>query len=331
MSTNLWMVRAGEGGYLFDEFKEKNIIAIGWNSIGNISKQIDLDGLKSKLKLNYPENKSSQNNNFAGQIFRFRNEFQIGDFVITYNPETRLYSLGKITSDYKYSEEKEFHHYREVSWLKVIPRDELSTKTKNTLGSVLTIFKIVGQSKDEILGNKQTNDLKSGFEEEEDELEESLEFIKENFEAKSHEFIKDKLQELDWDEMEELVAGILRGMGYRTILTPKGPDRGVDIIASPDGLGLENPKIKVEVKHRNSSMGASEIRNFIGGLRPNDRGLYVSTGGFSKDAKYEADRANNPITLIDLDFMVNLIIQQYDQFDPDTRALIPLRRIYWPV
>jgi predicted Mrr-cat superfamily restriction endonuclease len=32
--------------------------------------------------------------------------------------------------------------------------------------------------------------------------------------------------------VEALVAEILRGMGYRKRISPKGPDRGVDVIAS---------------------------------------------------------------------------------------------------
>jgi restriction system protein len=92
--------------------------------------------------------------------------------------------------------------------------------------------------------------------------------------------------------MQELVAGVLRGMGYKTRVSPRGPDRGKDIIASPDGFGFENPRIFVEVKHRiNSSMGAGEIRSFLGGRHDGDKGIYVSTGGFSKDPYFEADRA----------------------------------------
>nr|WP_262506362.1 restriction endonuclease [Rufibacter tibetensis] len=144
--------------------------------------------------------------------------------------------------------------------------------------------------------------------------------------------MKDKVLALDWEQMQELVSGILKGMGYKTLISPKGADRGKDIIASPDGLGLENPKIMVEVKHRtNTTMGSQEIRSFLGGLRSGDKGLYVSTGGYSKDARYEAERANIPITLIDLEMLVRLIIQHYDNFDSDTRALIPLKKIYWPV
>ena len=36
------------------------------------------------------------------------------------------------------------------------------------------------------------------------------------------------------------------------------------------------------------AMGAQEIRSFLCGRHPGDKGLYVSTGGFSKDAHYEA-------------------------------------------
>jgi restriction system protein len=148
--------------------------------------------------------------------------------------------------------------------------------------------------------------------------------------AKSREFIKDKLIELDWEEMQELVAGILRGMGYKTIVSTKGPDRGRDILASPDGLGLNEPRIVVEVKHRSGQMGSPEIRSFTGGLRPGDKGLYVSIGGYTREAKYEAERANNPLTLVDADLLVTLIIQYYDDFDTEARALIPLTKIYWP-
>jgi restriction system protein len=121
-------------------------------------------------------------------------------------------------------------------------------------------------------------------------------------------------------------------MGYRTRISPKGPDRGIDVQASPDGLGLEEPRIKAEVKHRPStSIGARDIRSFLGGLREGDKALYVSTGGFTKEARYEADRANIPITLLDLDELANLTVTYYENFDVEGRALIPLAKVYWPI
>lgn len=131
--------------------------------------------------------------------------------------------------------------------------------------------------------------------------------------------------------MEELAAAILRAMGFKTRVSEKGPDRGVDVLASPDGLGLQEPRIKVEVKHRaRTTIGSNDVRSFLGGLRPGDRGLYVSTGGFTKEAKYEAERSNSPATLVDLDELARLVVSHYDNFDLEGRALIPHVKVYWP-
>ena len=121
-------------------------------------------------------------------------------------------------------------------------------------------------------------------------------------------------------------------MGYRTHVTPPGADRGTDITASPDGLGLEEPRIFVQVKHQTgTAMGADEIRSFLGGRRSGDKCLYVSTGGFTKDAKYEADRSTVPLTLISMPTLRDLLLQYYENLDAPTRTLVPLQRLYWPV
>lgn len=331
-SPILWMVRAGEGAYLVEDFLSKGIVAIGWNEAGNLSAIKDLGQIKERLKVAYPNVKPSQINNYAGQIYRFRVEFHPEHLVVTYNPSERIYHIGEINSDYIWDEElTDFFNVRRVKWTRKVSRDDLSTKTKNSLGAIQTLFLLPGFAANELLGIVPAPATKVAFDEDQIEEEVTLDTIKEDFEAKALEFIKDKIQQLDWEDMQELTAGILRGMGYKTLVSPKGADRGKDIMASPDGLGLENPKIKVEVKHRSGAMGSSDIRNFIGGLRPTDRGLYVSTGGFSKEAKYEAERANVPLTLIDTELLVQLIIQHYDQFDSETRALMPLKKIYWPV
>jgi len=119
-------------------------------------------------------------------------------------------------------------------------------------------------------------------------------------------------------------------MGYKTRISPAGPDKGKDIVASPDGFGFEQPRIVVEVKHRGSAISSPDIRSFLGGRHPDDRGLYVSTGGFTKDSFYEADRASIPLTLMDLDELVRVLIQNYEALDVETKQLVPLKKIYWP-
>lgn len=333
MSQKIWMVRAGEGGRFAEDFISHKMIAIGWNKVGDLSNVTSLEQIKKIMRQEYPSAKAGWVNICAGQIYRFRKEIKKGEWVLTYNPSERIYRLGTVDSEYIYDDhhpdQEDNHHIRKVVWKNKIERDQLSTSTKNTLGSISTIFKVAPEASRELF---QKVASPSPSKEDDDVEEQELDNIKEDIEDKAREFVKDKIANIDWEEMQELVAGILRAMGYKTMVSPRGPDRGKDIIASPDGLGLEDPKIIVEVKHRkNSSMGSPEVRSLLGGLRQNEKALFVSSGGFTKEAKYEAERANNPLTLIDLDLLVRLIFQYYDDFDAETKALLPLKKIYWPV
>jgi restriction system protein len=92
-------------------------------------------------------------------------------------------------------------------------------------------------------------------------VEAEFDLLREEVRSKGHELIKDKIQSLDPEEMEKLTAALLRAMGYQTRVSARGPDRGADVLASPDGLGLTQPRIKAEVKHRNGSMGSMKWLN----------------------------------------------------------------------
>ena len=164
----------------------------------------------------------------------------------------------------------------------------------------------------------------------EDEAEEATVDPLAGIEERARERIKDLIINLGWKDMQELVAGILRAMGYKTQVSPDGADRGKDIVASPDGFGFEHPRIVVEVKHRKGQMDSQEIRSFLGGRHKDDRGLYVSTGGFTKDAQYEADRASIPVAMWTLDHVVRALIEHYDATDAETKRIVPLKRLYWP-
>ena len=329
--NSVWMVRAGSGGHLIEDFK-RGYIAIGWE-MGDLSDVDTLEGIRDAYLKTYPDFKPGKIRSQVSVIHKFRTVLENGARVITYSPSDRTYLVGTVVSDYYFDpdEIQDNPHIRRVHWEGTISRDDLSATSRNSLGCASTVFSVnedVWAEFQTILQGKAPVPLEERIEEEKEELN----LIKEETVSRAHEFIMDKLQELSDGEMEELGAAILRAMGYRTKVSKKGPDRGVDILASPDGLGLEEPRIKVEVKHRkNTTMGSHEIRSFIGGLREGDRGIYLSTGGFSKEAKYEAERSNIPVALVDLEALADLIVAHYENFDTEGRALIPLVRIYWPV
>ena len=328
---NVWMIRAGAGGYLINEFVKKKIVAIGWHELGDLTNVKNQEALKKLYQQTYPQEKPGKIAGAVAVIHKFCRVAQKTDTVITYDPNTREYLVGEITGDYCYNPSVIVDHpyVRDVDWKSRVSRDDLQAATRNSLGSTLTLFAVSPEAWEDIQSAIK-GEKKSTADEKETEKTD-FEEIRRNRIEEAHESIKDKLLDLDAYEMQDLVAAILRAMGFKPRVSPPGPDRGLDIFASPDGLGLQEPRIKAEVKHRQATqMGSQEIRSFVGGLRPGDRAIYVSTGGFSKEAKYEAERSNIPLTLIELDDLATLVEQHYENFDANGRALIPLTKIYWP-
>lgn len=332
-SKPMWMVRAGEGGVLVDEFRSGGLVAIDWNEMGDLNALKTREQFTKQVEKVYPAQRKMQVAVSASQTFRFAREMKIGDRILTYDPGRRDYIVGTITGDCSYRQTKDglYPQFRTVKWDGTVIRDSLSINTRNSLGSIATLFLVPADAADEIERLLAQAPTAEPVEEVPAEVQTQVDLIYKDIENKAFEFIKDKISRLEWDDMQRLVAGLLRSMGYKTRISPSGPDRGKDIIASPDGFGFANPRIVVEVKHRaGSAMGSQEVRSFLGGRHKDDKGLYVSTGGFSKDARYEADRANIPLTLMDLDDLVRAILEHYEQMDADSQRLVSLRKIYWP-
>lgn len=316
------------------EFLAKRCVAVGFTGMGDMSSLRTLEAMKGKVQATYPEKTAGQVASAAGVAHKFRSTIKLQDQVLTYDPETRLYHFGEVTGDYEFKPGflKDYEHVRAVTWTLHVSRDVLTPESRNSLGSTITIFepgeavlRDLKRPRTEAAGDPTTEQAEAG------EVREEVAQIYEDQLSRSHEFIKDRINRLEHRDMEHLAAALLRALGFKSTVTPIGPDRGRDVMASPDGLGLQSPRIICEVKHREGRIGAQDIRSFVAGLRSEDRGLYVSTGGFTKEAKYEADRATIPTTLVDLDELAKLVVEHYERFDTPGRALLPLARFYWPV
>jgi len=104
----------------------------------------------------------------------------------------------------------------------------------------------------------------------------------------------------------------------------------VDIVAYRDPLGTESPRIQVQVKHRESSATAQEVRQLMGLLqKEGDVGIFVSSGGFTPDAKAAARNSHIHVELIDLARFIILWQEFYSKLSDEDKALLPLRPIYF--
>jgi restriction system protein len=130
-------------------------------------------------------------------------------------------------------------------------------------------------------------------------------------------------------DFQDLVADLLGAMSYHvTWVSPPGKDGGIDILAWPDALGTRPPRIKVQVKRQQQAVSVDGLRSFMALLGDNDVGLFVCTGGFTKDAETEArTQEKRRISLIGLENLFDLWDEHYDKLSDRARRRLPLRSI----
>jgi restriction system protein len=158
--------------------------------------------------------------------------------------------------------------------------------------------------------------------------------ILEAADAQARQEIQEYIAALGPYEMQDLVAALLRGMGYHTpFIAPKGPDGGTDIIAYQDPLGTTRPHIRVQVKHRqnsNAKVTRAEIAELRGGIKPDrEVGLFVSTAGFTPEALREARYGTVHIDTVDLDRLLELWTANYAKLSEEDKGLLRLRTVHF--
>lgn len=144
--------------------------------------------------------------------------------------------------------------------------------------------------------------------------------------------IKDFIRNKNPYEFQDIVASLLRAMGYHTpFVSPKGKDGGLDIVAYNDPLGATTPRLKVQVKHRpDSSIPVDDIRSLTGLLnKDGDVGLFVTSGQFTSESIRTARESHRHIRLLDVDDFIDLWQEFYTKMTDEDKNRLPLQSIYF--
>ncbi len=119
----------------------------------------------------------------------------------------------------------------------------------------------------------------------------------------------DVLRALKPDAFERLAQRILREAGFIKVeVTGRSGDGGIDGIGVLR-VNLLSFQVLFQCKRYQGSVGAGDVRNFRGAMiGRSDKGLLITTGTFTPDAKREATRDGAPaIELIDGDQLCDLL------------------------
>lgn len=127
-----------------------------------------------------------------------------------------------------------------------------------------------------------------------------------------------------------LVDAVLRSDGWVTKVSPPGADGGVDILAGRGALGLDAPRLCVQVKSQNNPADVTVYRTLQGTMQTfkAEQGLLVCWGGFNKVVLGEAKQGHFAVRLWDSRDLVEAIYRNYERLPAEIQADLPLKRVW---
>lgn len=152
MSKKAWLVRPlPHGTKRLDEFMTKEIIALGWPGIGDLS-QKSREDIKRILSGEPYHLQGLALGNAYATVDIFVNQMQVGDLVLT--PDGNDIYFGEITGNYQLdlsvdNSNEGYSHQRKVKWLSNTSRTNLSMSLRTSLKVHRTIADL-SKNKDEI-------------------------------------------------------------------------------------------------------------------------------------------------------------------------------------
>lgn len=330
----LWLYRAGKIGQFETKFIEDKAIYCTWDGLDwNMSKYDDRDVFKEMMRQTYPDICEGTLNSWTGQVWAFSHRMMVGDIIALPRKIKRAIQFGEVLSDYSYNHEEEivFRHSRKIKWLKEIPRENVDKDILFSLGASQTICKIERNNAEqrirEQLGKPITSVIpETASESEDDEQIESIDIEETAFQE-----IADRLiAKYSGHGLAKVVAAILEAKGYKCLVSPPGPDNGVDILASKGSLGFDPPRVCVQVKSGDAAQDRPTLDQLVGAMSNHkaEFGMLVSWGGFKKSVTREEAHHFFKVRLWSHKDIIQEFLNHYGELPEEIKETIPLKRIW---
>lgn len=339
----LWLVRGGKVGEREQLALSNGLATIGWEELPDLGAVSSKAELLQLMEQTYPAEKANTLANWAGQVWAFKGRIQVGDLVAMPLKGRSVVAVGRVTGDYDHRTNLGdlVRHVRPVEWIAPeIPRANFDQDLLFSLGAFMTVCQIQrGGAEDRVKallsgtppapakGTSVVNpatptDSSAAATDDTATL---------DLEQYGRDLIRTHLsQKFKEHNLERLIGAILQAQGYQVNVTKPGADGGLDILAGRGAMGFEPPRLGVQVKSSDASLGVQAFRELQGVLTTfgADQGLLVSWGGFKSSVYEEARKKFFSIRLWDADDVVDALLDVYDRLSPEVQAEVPLKRVW---
>jgi restriction system protein len=345
-SEGAWTVRAGKHGERDAWALTNSLCGGGWQDIPDLSPIGSREEVGGIVEGIFGTEQPGLVSNYTGQLWALRSRILEGDLIVLPLKTTSQIALGTVTRTYFYnSAEPDLsrRHCIGVDWKRVdVARTAIRQDLLFTLGSALTVFQsrrhealwrleqVLATGTDP--GAREAPDFmgaSGSFVDEDDGVGSSVGLL--DLEDLGLTRIQSLIQErFKGHDLARLVEAVLVADGFQCERKPPGPDGGVDILAGCGTLGLNSPRIVVQVKSDNNPVGDPVVQTLQGAISRfgADQALLVAWGGVNKNAQKSLQPTKFSIRLWDSADLMNAIFRTYAHFPEELRAELPLRQIW---
>lgn len=333
----VWVIRAGRMGEN-EEFALKNgVYSIGFDLHQGVTDFSDYEELRDFIQATHFPDSVNRAAAYASQLWRFAHELKVGEMIVLPSKRAKVVAVGKIAGGYMYMPSDylaPLPHTRKVEWVvEDVPRANFDQDLLYSFASQLTVSQIrrddaearIQQVVNAYLGEESPADsIPPSLVTEPTVDDTSIPDLEEQIDGRIVQRIRERFPK---HELERLVECILVADGYTTLRTEPGPDGGADILAGSGRMGLDSPKLCVQVKSSASPVGIADYNRLQGNVHGfnADYGLLVSSSGFTQPVHRENRRRFFEIRLWGPDELVAKLRETYEDLPPDVRAEIPLQ------
>ena len=288
-APKVYLARAGRHGDDEDYALEHNLAVIGFLEVPSLAGAQDYDAMVQLCKTRCPMGSLAPSGTLLDNCGPSRVRCRRGDLVVLPRKITSQIAIGRVTGPYRYAEvNTAWRHTRPVEWMRPdIPRATFEQDLLYSFGAFMTVCNIsrndAARRVAAVLEGKPDPGLSVSTKAPVPTEIETPEVP--DLTQLAHDQIVARIQSrFTGHALARLVAAVLQADGWETKISPPGADGGVDILAGRGSLGLDAPRLCVQVKSQNSPADVTVYRTLQGTMQTfkAEQGLLVCWGGGTK-------------------------------------------------